>query len=884
MNKKSPNRIISSIILLPLLSWNTGWAVTDIPFINEIHYDNAGGDIGETVEIAAPAGTNLTGWSLVFYNGSSSQRKVYMTENLSGEVTDQCNGFGTLSFAKSGIQNGGPDGVALVDNSGIVQQFLSYEGTFIAVDGPAAGLTSNDIGVSESSGTTIGESLQLGGDGRFYNDFSWNAAASDTFALPNTSQSFDGVSCNGDEEIPLSLPLTISKIHDIQGIGANVVPGTYSVEAIVVADYQDGNELSGFFIQEEDADVDANLATSEGLFVFCGACTDDVFVGDKVQVTGSASDFFGMSQLSANSVTVVSSANTLPTPAIINLPIAVSSTTDVTVANDEIDAFYESVEGMLVEFNGDLTVDESFQLSRFGQVVLSEGGRPRQFTDVNVPDAGGLLAHQINLATRRIILDDNSNNQNFALFNDVAIFYPEPGFSISSFIRGGDSITQLTGVLHWSWAGAGGTDAWRVRPVVEAYNYNFTNNNPRTAQPTAVGGSLKVASFNVLNYFNTIDEGFNLCGPSNIGCRGADSAAELTRQTQKLVSAICTINADIVGLIEIENNSFSSLNTLTTALNSSCGPYAFVNSGTIGGDAIKQGLIYKPSSVDLVGSFAVLDTAAFTDPNDLGSDKNRPALAQSFIELASGEQLTVVVNHLKSKGSSCGAGDDDTLTGQGNCNLTRTLAAQEEVNWLNSDPTGTGVDKILVLGDLNAYAKEDPIVTFKLAGFADLLKISDATAYSYLFNGQLGTLDYGLANVQLLPFVSGVTSWHINADEVNVLDYNDTILDDTERSFEPKPNALPLFDTSAYRASDHDPVIVGLNFASNESDFNLDGSVDGCIGRGDVIVLLNAIRAGTADSIWDFNADGRVTRADARTIMNFYTNPRGICLAPPTRP
>ena len=149
-------------------------------FINEIHYDNAGTDEGEAVEIAGPSGTNLNTFSIVLYNGNGGTE--YNTVNLSGTIDDEGNGFGAVNFEIPGIQNGSPDGIALVNNGNVIQ-FLSYEGSFTAIDGVASGLTSTDIGVSEASGTPIGESLQLSGTGTYYPDFSWN---SPTLATPGT--------------------------------------------------------------------------------------------------------------------------------------------------------------------------------------------------------------------------------------------------------------------------------------------------------------------------------------------------------------------------------------------------------------------------------------------------------------------------------------------------------------------------------------------------------------------------------------------------------------------------------------------------------------------------------------------------------------------------
>ena len=161
-------------------------------FINEIHYDNSGADTGEAIEVAGPAGTDLTGWSIALYNGSASQLNVYGTIALTGTFADQENGFGTLSFSRAGIQNGSPDGMALIDASSAIIQFLSYEGTFTAGSGPASGLTSTNIDVAESSGTAVGNSLQLTGTGSAGSDFSWAAAQADTFGAVNNGQTFGG--------------------------------------------------------------------------------------------------------------------------------------------------------------------------------------------------------------------------------------------------------------------------------------------------------------------------------------------------------------------------------------------------------------------------------------------------------------------------------------------------------------------------------------------------------------------------------------------------------------------------------------------------------------------------------------------------------------------
>jgi len=159
-------------------------------FINEIHYDNASTDVGEAVEIAGPAGTDLTGWSVVLYNGNGGAS--YNSTALSGTIPNICGGFGVidLTYPTNGIQNGAPDGLALVDNGGTAVQFLSYEGTFVATGGPAAGQTSTDIGVSEASSTPVGDSLQLAGTGTIYEDFAWQPASPSSFGGCNPGQIF----------------------------------------------------------------------------------------------------------------------------------------------------------------------------------------------------------------------------------------------------------------------------------------------------------------------------------------------------------------------------------------------------------------------------------------------------------------------------------------------------------------------------------------------------------------------------------------------------------------------------------------------------------------------------------------------------------------------
>ena len=205
------------------------------------------------------------------------------------------------------------------------------------------------------------------------------------------------------------------------------------------------------------------------------------------------------------------------------------------------------------------------------------------------------------------------------------------------------------------------------------------------------------------------------------------------------------------------------------------GTYAFIDPGVpvIGTDEIAVGLIYKTTTVTPQGSSAILDSSV--DPRFIDT-KNRPALAQTFMDNSTGGIFTVAVNHLKSKGSDCNDVDDPDLgDGAGNCNLTRKAAAEALVDWLATDPTGSDDTDFLIIGDLNSYDKEDPIDAI-IAGWVHRLvfQFQGEDAYSYVFDGQTGYLDHALASTDLAGEITGVTDWHINSDEADLIDYDTT--------------------------------------------------------------------------------------------------------------
>lgn len=871
-------------------------------FINEVHYDNDGTDVGEFVEVAAPAGTDLTGWTIVPYNGNGGT--TYTPAGaLSGTVAnDTGTGFGFKAVTIAGLQNGAPDGLALVNNNGQLVQFLSYEGAFAATNGPAVGQTSTDIGVAEAATAPLETSLQLTSvdpvAGDSYADFDWAASAPQTPGALNAGQVFvasgdplppvitcdsavdtttgqqatspvsatdgdsgitslaitsatvDGITLEGftasseageaatatltvagstavgtyeveitatsDDDattdctitVTVTEPLETTLVSTVQGDGAaSPLDGQdVQIEAIVTSLITSRDVLDGFYVQEEDADADASPATSEGIYVFCGsACPSGLAAGDRVQVVGTVDEFFENTQVNATSGSVDVLGSDLPTPtaAVVTLPASGST---------EAPATFEAVEGMVTTISTKLAVSEYFALAQFGEIVLTANQREYQYTQTDAPSVAGFQAFTADLATRRIVLDDASNDQNDATSgpqSNEAYYYPTPGLSTGNYFRGGDTITGLTGAMEYSFG------AWKLRPLPDE-DYSFDVVNPRPAAPDAVGGRLKVASFNVLNYFATVDttssNSSGTCGPDGTDdCRGADSEPERQRQLAKIVAALETIEADVFGLIEIQNDSGLATQQIVDALNAATAPgtYDYIETGFIGTDAIKQAFLFKTATVTPVGAYDLLTSA--DDPRFVDT-ANRPALIQTFQEVATGERVTVAVNHLKSKGSACGAGDDSPDDGSGNCDLTRTRAAAALADYLATDPTGSGDPDFLVIGDLNSYSMERPITTLEAAGYVDLLERSEGLeSYGYVFDGLLGHLDHALATASLAEQVTGAGGWKINADEAPLLDYNDDVRDVGEAAFERESSALPLYEPNPYRSSDHDPAIVGLS-------------------------------------------------------------------------
>jgi predicted extracellular nuclease len=691
---------------------------------------------------------------------------------------------------------------------GVTFDVATADGTATVADGDyvAKALTGQSI---PAGGTSAPFTVAVNGDGAFEDDETFFVDVSNVTGA--TVSDGRGAGTIQNDDVDCTTPYT--RIPSIQGEDANAaITGNVTTQGVVVGDFEGSAGLSGFYLQ--DVAGDGNAATSDGIFVYTGSA-DTVSAGQVVRVTGFARERFNQTAINGSN-----SNNAAVTNVVACGPSTSVPATDVSMPFSATDA-PERYEGMLVRFPQPLVISEYFNYERFGELVLALplAGESRAFTPTSIDAPGGpaLARLQANLL-RRITLDDA-----LAAQNPPVLRHPNgDAFSLTNRFRGGDTVANAVGVIGFDFS------LYRIYPTADA---DYTAVNPRPAGSPDVAGGLRVAAMNTLNFFITGDYASsdprdNGCGPArNVECRGhdADQPAEFSRQRDKLIAALAGLDADVTGLNEVENTAgvdpLSDPDGIVPGLNATlgAGTYAAIDTGVIGTDAIRVGLIYKPATVTPVGPFKLLTTAV--DPRFIDT-KSRPVLAQTFEVNATGARFTVAVNHLKSKGSDCNdVGDPDAGDGQGNCNATREAAAEALVDWLGTDPTGSGDPDFLIVGDLNSYAQEDPIKAIE-AGSDDTAGTSDdyvnlvarelgTYAYSYVFDGMSGYLDHALGNTAIASQVAGVAEWHINADEPDVFDY--------DTSFKPAAQDA-LYEPNAFRSSDHDPVLVGLDLEATFAD------------------------------------------------------------------
>lgn len=583
---------------------------------------------------------------------------------------------------------------------------------------------------------------------------------------------------------PAAVPITL--ISAVQGSGATSPKNGQSVtlEGVVTAVFESASSFKGFFLQEEDADSDGDSTTSEGVFVYTGASSPSASVGDLVRVTGTVSEYKAASDALPGTATEITSPTVLKLVSGVPLPTPVSISLPVTDAS-----VWERYEGMLVRFPQALTVTGNYTLGRYGEVELAVGGRlmqpsnvldpndsdPNGTTSTGTSNAAALAAMSARDQLRRILLDDGSSTQ-----NPATIPYIDP---VNHTLRLDSTVAGLTGVIDYRF------DRFRVQPTASV-SFNYA---ARPGVPTFTGANLRIAAANILNFFTTLTT-------TNSNARGANSATEFTRQRAKTVAELTQINADVLGVLEMENIDPTAPDNLLAGMNdaTAAGTYRRVQETMpaygAGGDAIKVAMFYKPGVVTPVGSAQIL-----VDP-----DFPRPSLAQVFEHTASGRRFMAVMNHFKSKGCDGATGLDlDQGDGQSCFTEKRRVEAAKLLTWLNGLKSSLSVSDVILLGDFNSYAEEDPLDRLRAGGYG---KLATATE-SYQYSNLTGSLDHALATASLAARVVGAAHWNVNADEPTFLDYN------TE--YKTAAQISGLYDAGPFRSSDHDPVIVGLKMEAD---------------------------------------------------------------------
>ena len=590
------------------------------------------------------------------------------------------------------------------------------------------------------------------------------------------------------QEKSCNVTVSVTGVASISQIQGPTQTSSFNNQVVVTEGVVTHKVGNGYFLQDGG---DGDPATSDGLFVFN---SNPVNVGDRLRVRGTITEYrptgapLTYTELKdVTSTTLLSSGNSVaPTN------ISFDGTQDL-----------ERYEGMLVNITNSLTINQSSFLGSRGELTLASSRRetPTNRYRPGTPEAIALA--QAN-ARNSLVLDDS------IFVTPTVIPYVDGGARV---VRAGDTVTGLTGVIDYGSIGGGA--GFKLQYTAEP---SFSATNPRTGAPQLGAGNVKVASANVLNYFTTFTDGTDAWGNAGQGCqlgatnvaancRGADNLAEFERQTKKIVNEMLAIDADVFGLMEIQNNGDIATSYLVDQLNFAAGyptpVYAYVPAPpATGTDAIRVSMIYKPAKVQPVG-------AALSDSDSVNT---RPPMAQTF-RAGNGARFSLVVNHMHAKASSCSGENADQGDGQGCSNVRRTQQATRLATvFIPQIITAAGDPDVLVMGDLNANGAEDPIFTLTQNGLVNQIERfvrPNATPYSYVFNGEVGYLDHALATGSLSAQVTGAAEWHVNADEPAMIDYN---LDGKS------PAAVALIEDHAYRASDHDPVLVSLNLPATISD------------------------------------------------------------------
>lgn len=652
----------------------------------------------------------------------------------------------------------GDDAIVLLNNSTVIDSLGQ-----IGVD-PGSSWSENGVSTIDATLRRNGVLTDIDASNVFSPAQQW-------LAFPNNS--FDDLGRFNSDDTPEQPQLgqcgeNHSLPHQIQGNGVQspVLGETAVIEAVITGDFRGSNKLRGVYVQSPNSEHDADETSSEAVFVYDPAGLISAPVGARVRLLATAGEYSGQTQLTQVQGWIDCGVGASIDAVALTLPLA-------------DDATLERYEGMLVRASESMNVSDTYNLARYGEIALAFGGPLWQPTEVVAPGIDAQKLQQQNSA-RRLLLDDGSSQQNPAV-----IAYPAPRLTYDNSLRVGDEVRPFTAVLNEAFG------AYRLQPVEMPV---FDKLNLRDVAPMRhLDTTVRVASFNVLNYFNGDGIGGGFPTP-----RGANTPEEFDRQRQKIANAITELNADIVGLMEIENDgddTNSALQDLVNALNERATDGATwqpVQTGLLGTDQIRVALIYRADRVMPYGAPERIDTGVF-------ATGNRVPLLQRFAQSESAQVVSVVVNHFKSKGS-CPSNSSDLNADQGDgqsCwNALRTEAANALSAWLSARSQH---ERIVLIGDFNAYSMEDPMTVLAANGYT---RLGEVDGHSYVFDGQLGSLDHGVANARLLPEVLASKHWSINADEPRALDYN--------MEFKTVEQQLEWYGNSAYRSSDHDPLVVDI--------------------------------------------------------------------------
>ena len=779
------------------------------------------------IEVAADPGTDISGWTFGSVTRGGSVQAQENTVTVPEDTTVGDSGAVAIDVpitnsVKAGSAADGEYGSSafVIDDDGELVDFQQIGGV---VDGKGVTGTKNTftpapvIGQeAEPTGATAasGQSIQLTGD-------AWKSAAPTPNALPDSSD--DGDDDGDDGETPEG----VTPIADIQGTGdASPIQGkTVTTRGVVTAAYPEGG-LNGYYIQTPGtggADR-ADGAASDGIFVYSPDTVADTNIDDHVEVTGTVSEHYGQTQISVSA----SDLKTVDEPA-----EAVKPVEDAFPAGDEK---RESLEGMLLQPSESLTVADNYNTNTYGEVVLATGeGTLDQPTDVHRPGTPEAKALEAENLDREVVLDDGATVNFLKADKDIPLPYLSKEDPVRVGAQANFTSPVVLGFDH---------EKWRFQPTTRLTGDNAEAVQPtsftdtRTETPEAVGGQVSLASFNVLNYFTTTGdqlsgcqyyddrEGNHITVRGGCDARGAANAESLKRQETKIVTAINKLDASVVSLMEIENSAAfgkdrdDALATLVKRLNEAAGSekWDFVDSPAAvpsDEDVIRTALIYQPAEV------APQNESTILDDQDAFSNAREP-LSQAFApkdgtgEIEKDETFVTISNHFKSKGSGSGPGNEDSGDGQGASNADRVKQAEALVGFAGDQQEATNSDLVYLLGDFNSYTQEDPMQVFYEAGYKDIAaeKTDEST---YVYGSRTGSLDHVLAldasdeadgagtDATAFDSVTGADVWNINSVESLALEYSRF-----------NYNVSDLFAPDQFRASDHDPVVVGLFDPSDE--------------------------------------------------------------------